>query len=153
MQYQRALNRLAAYNAPHRPDQSHDFGEALGGGFSKAFKASKGGGDKDKAVAPTHDPAMYNKYVQATGAGRGMAQAGMPMLDNQSVLEHADKAVHDNQLAEDARINGVFTPVGLDAASKRAEANGADRFKLKRVVGLAGTPVPGMAPGMGTGGF
>lgn len=176
MQIQKAMNRMAAYNLRRDPQQSSDFGESLGGAIGRAAKAPKTSGDKDK---PSHDASMYGKYVQGTGANVGVAQAGQPYVDNQSVLDNADKNVRVNQMAEDARIGGKFTPNGLEAAGKRAEANGFDRYQLK---GLAGTQVreayapntagpyqpdqslPGyqpnpsadqsqMSPGMGPGGF
>ncbi len=154
MQYQRAMNRMAAYNLRRPAQQEHNLGHAVGGAIGVGLAKR----EPAKTVAkPTHGPEMYDKYVQGTGASVGMAQTGQLYVDNQAVLDNADKAVQVNQMAEDARIGGKFTPSGLEKAGKVADANGADRYQLKRMVGLAGTQVPGvtvaprMGPGMGPG--
>ncbi len=135
--YQRAMNRMAAYNLQRRPWQGGDLGESIGGGVSNIFK----GKPRQAASAPSHDPAMYQRYVAGTGAHVGMAQHGVDELANQALLEKADRSIANNQLAEDARIGGAFTPAGLERASQTADANAQDRLKLRSLIGLAGTQV------------
>ncbi len=158
-QYQRAMNRMAAYNLRRMPTKDHDAGAALGAGMGTMLAKSQ---TTASSQAPTHDPAMYQKYVTGTGAHVGMAQHGVDGLANQALLEKADQNVANNQLAEDARIGGAFTPAGLEKASQVADANAQDRLKMRSLIGLAGTQVqapqrvmgqgpPAMGPGMGPG--
>lgn len=165
--YQRSMNKLAAYNLRRPPpSEGESFGASLGGAISRAPSGKSG--DKDKPEKPTHGAEMYDKYVDATNAHMGMAQMGKgPFIEStwnpgfqktgQEMLEDADKSVHINKIAEEARMGGTFTTDGLEKAAKEAELNAHDRLRLKSMIGLAGTNVPlapgAYAPGMGPGGF
>ncbi len=156
--YQMALDKLAAYNLQRPQRQGSDIGESIGGGISRMVHRKP----EPKKQASTHSPEMYDKYVAGTGAMAGLDHEGQRehtnQADNQAILTAADNSVRVNQMAEDARLGGSFTPNGLEKASKEAEANGYDRMQLRRMVGLAGTQVPGvtpppMAPSAGPGKF
>ncbi len=144
---QRAINMLKRYtvNQPHSSG-AHDLGESIGGAGAWAPKKKVNGPE-----VPTHDPSMYNTYMKGTGAATGMAMEGARAEDSQAMLDKANENVRVNGMAEQARMGGAFTPNGLEDASKTAEANGADRLRLRSMLGLAATKVPG--PGMGPGSF
>lgn len=153
-QYLRARNRLAAYNLAHPPPSGANIGETVGGGIGGLMRSKPA--PQAHSQAPTHDPAMYKKYVEATGAHAGMAQHAVDEVSSRAVLEKADQQVANNQLAENVRLGGVFTPVGFDKAVSEADANGQDRLKLRSILGLAATRVTPpsqvmMGPGMGPG--
>lgn len=154
---QKAISQLKMwdYNNHSRSNTAGDLGAALGGSLHAAAVR------KPKTTpqpVSTHGPEMYGKYVQGTGAVRGMQQAGYEQMANQELLDQADQNVKLNNLAEQSRVGGAFTPDGLETASKQADANAADRLRLRSMLGIAATPVmsgsvPAMAPGMGAGSF
>lgn len=108
----------------------------------------------------------YKPQTEDTAERRAVVEGNALPVSPMQAAQYAEKAHQINEAADKTRIAGSYSPNGLEATDSDAQANAADRFRSRQLIGIGGSLSPNQfgppdprlddpryAPGMGPGRF
>jgi hypothetical protein len=144
----RAMAKLYKLGGPggetSEPSSGGQFGAAIGHAVRHAKTGPRPMSETDKSESmkgAIMQSAIQNAQKQrdAMDLERYNTMAAAPGRQD---LQRAQQNLQTNDLAEQTRMGGRFTPQGLENADAQAQANGADRLRARAMIGIGGTNVP-----------
>jgi hypothetical protein len=148
----RALSKLNRFTPEHRAYHPVTSDEELGSSMAAAALSRRPTvqSDEQRLIANAQGPIQNYKPMTGDSNERQSVVAGLalpgpsidtaqnPEINPQEAGKSAVDQIRTNELANQTRFNGTFTPNGLEQAGKEADANAADRLMMRQLVANSG---------------
>ena len=142
-----AMGRLGGPDRKDLPPEATGlggFGGAVGGAIRGAMSKPHGPSEVDREQDMRRaimSSAIQNAQGQREALDREQFN-GVAASPGLASLQRAEQNLKTNDMANQTRLGGRFTPEGLVNASQEAELNGQDRLRARSMIGVGGTLVP-----------